>query len=374
MFVFALPHRGRLTWPLRTFRLAGLVALLVAVVWTDPVLLDRRPIVTIGLLAVVSAGWLLWLASDWLGRRSLVVALLLVGVGGAALTGAGAGVAVAFPAVALIDAGARLLPRHVVPIAFATVAAAVVVPPAQDWPYVLAHVSLMIACVLLGMFRKHVLQRAEQAEQLLGHAERAAQEQARAATLAERSRIAREIHDIQAHALSALSVQLKVVDALVEGGTAADRIRVSLRRAQELADEGLVETRRAILALRDEALPLEELLTGLAAAYTDHDGKPAELEVAATPAELSAGVALTLYRSVQEALTNVRKHAPGSPVHMRLAYGTDAVLSVVSQGPTMPSGLGFGLRGLTERAERLGGTLSAGPEGEEWHVDVRIPL
>ncbi|MFI7145561.1 sensor histidine kinase [Nonomuraea sp. NPDC050022] len=374
MFVFALPHRGRLTWPLRAVRLAGLVVLLVTIMRTDPGLIDRRPVVMAGLLAAASAGWLLWLASDWLGRRSLVVALLLMGVAGAALTGAGAGVAVAFPAVALIDAGARLPPRQVLPITFATVAATVSLRPSPPWPYLVAHVSVLVACVLLGTFRKQVLQRAEQAELLLGNAERAAQEQARAAALAERSRIAREIHDIQAHALSALSVQLKVVDALVEEGAEDERIRVFLRRAQELADEGLVETRRAILALRDEALPLEELLTGLATAYADRAGKPAELEMEAASAELSADVALTLYRGVQEALTNARKHAPGSPVRIRLAYGTHATLSVVSQGSAAPVGPGFGLRGLRERAERLGGTLSAAPKGEEWHVDMRIPL
>jgi signal transduction histidine kinase len=91
-------------------------------------------------------------------------------------------------------------------------------------------------------------------------------------------------------------------------------------------------------------------------------------------------LALAVYRTAQEAMTNVRKHAPGAPVALTLRYGTGDVELAVASGappgterPLAGSGGGYGLTGLRERAELAGGEFTAGPDGDGWRVDVRIP-
>jgi signal transduction histidine kinase len=206
------------------------------------------------------------------------------------------------------------------------------------------------------------------------------EEQARSATLAERARIAREIHDVLAHSLAALTVQLETADALLEGGR-AEQARQSVVRAGHLAREGLAETRRAISALRGETLPLPELLAGLAGEYRVDLGAPAEVRVDGEPVQVNPDTGLAVYRTAQEAMTNVRKHAPGAPVELTLRYGPDSVELAVANGapppsdrPLADSGGGYGLTGLRERAELAGGQFTAGPDGNGWRVDVRIPL
>lgn len=383
MIVSSFPYRGGLSWPLRVVRLAGLVALVVSVVRVTPHPGSAgRPLALTVLIAVASVGWLLWLASDWLGLRGQALALLLIGLPGGVLAGLSpAGVAVAFPAVALVDAGARLPHRQTLAVTVAVLAATATGHAFTSWSPFLVHALLLIACALVGTFRWQYLKRAEQSELLLSNVQVAAQEHARAATLAERSRIARELHDIQAHALAALSVQLKVIDALVEERTEPERVRAFVSRADELAREGLVETRRAILALREEVLPVGDLLTSLAEPYVDRDGNPAGLDITGDPVAVPTDITMALYRAGQEALTNIRKHADGSPVLMTLDYTPSEVsLTVLSElvadGETALSAIrsGYGLAGLRERAEVVGGTMTAGPLGDQWRVCIRIPL
>jgi signal transduction histidine kinase len=383
VIVSSFPYRGGLSWPLRVVRLAGLVALVVSVVRVTPHPGSAgRPLALTVLIAVASVGWLLWLASDWLGLRGQALALLLIGLPGGVLAGLSpAGVAVAFPAVALVDAGARLPHRQTLAVTVAVLAATATGHAFTSWSPFLVHALLLIACALVGTFRWQYLKRAEQSELLLSNVQVAAQEHARAATLAERSRIARELHDIQAHALAALSVQLKVIDALVEERTEPERVRAFVSRADELAREGLVETRRAILALREEVLPVGDLLTSLAEPYVDRDGNPAGLDITGDPVAVPTDITMALYRAGQEALTNIRKHADGSPVLMTLDYTPSEVsLTVLSElvadGETALSAIrsGYGLAGLRERAEVVGGTMTAGPLGDQWRVCIRIPL
>ncbi|MEC3977432.1 sensor histidine kinase [Amycolatopsis sp. H20-H5] len=392
MIVSSFPYRGGLSWPLRAVRLAGLVLLVFYVLRTTTPHpgWSGLPLTLTVLLTLCSAGWLLWLASDWLDRRGQVLALLLFGLPGGLLAGLSpVGVAIVFPALALIDAGARLQHRQALGVLVGVLAMTVLGHALASWPNLLTNTLVLIACVLLGSFRFQYMQRAEQAELLLSNVQVAAQEHARAATLAERSRIARELHDIQAHALAALSVQLKVIDALVQDQTGTGRIRDALKRADELTREGLVETRRAILSLREEVLPLDDLLSSLAGAYTDSDGHPAGLRVTGEPVTLPTDVTMALYRAGQEALTNVRKHAPGSPVPMTLAYApgevsltvtnditTNVTANVTAAAPSTPTvvGSGYGIAGLVERAAVVGGTATAGPDGHRWRVCIRIPL
>ena len=211
---------------------------------------------------------------------------------------------------------------------------------------------------------------------------RATAEEARAAALAERARLAREIHDVLAHTLTALAVQLETIDALLEG----DRVgqaRETVGRAQTLMREGLAETRRAISALRDDPLPLPQLLKMLGEAYLEG---PSTVEVEGAERELSAEAGLTLYRTAQEAVTNVRKHRPGASITVRLEYRPAQVAltidSVGGREPVRRSGIdrvgGYGLTGLRERAALAGAVFSAGPlEGSpderDWRVSVIIP-
>ena len=138
--------------------------------------------------------------------------------------------------------------------------------------------------------------------------------QVHAAALDERARIAREIHDILAHTLSALAVQLEGTRLLVEQRPGDPAAVAALERASGLARDGLEETKRAVGALRGDALPGPEALPRLAADFERDTGVPCRFEVEGEPVALSPEARLALYRTAQEALTNVRKHAAASSV------------------------------------------------------------
>jgi signal transduction histidine kinase len=214
--------------------------------------------------------------------------------------------------------------------------------------------------------------------------ERAAREaEAVSAALAERARIAREIHDVLAHSLSAQLVHLEAARLQIERGPEGpfrDQILERVVAARGMAREGLAETRQALSALRGEMAPVEEYLRELA------ESGPVSTEVTGARRQLSADASQAVRRVAQEAMTNVRKHAPGAVVRMLLAYlDGEVVLEVRDSGsPAAPdgpgvsgelkgSGAGYGLLGMRERAELLGGTLEAGPEGEGFVVRLRVP-
>jgi signal transduction histidine kinase len=220
--------------------------------------------------------------------------------------------------------------------------------------------------------------RAEEAELRLADAERAREEHARAAGLAERANVAREIHDILAHSLGALVLQLDAVDALLAEDTGEERrARELLGRARNLAIDGLTEARRAVGSLRQDPPPLIESLQQL----LDHSDL-ADLRVTGTPRPTSGEVAVTLRRTAQESLTNAAKHAPGARPSVDLEFAPNAlVLTVADAGspdgtapaPHADSGGGYGIDGLRERATLIGGTLTAGPHGNGWRVQLTIP-
>ena len=220
--------------------------------------------------------------------------------------------------------------------------------------------------------------RAEAGERLLEERERLNVERAHAAALAERGRIAREIHDVLAHSLSALTVQLEAADALLVGSRDVERAHNYVNTAQRIAREGLAETRRAIAALREDAPPLRALLKALADSYTA-DGGDAAISMDAEPEGLPTDAALAIYRTAQESLTNVRKHAPGAHVAITLeSTAAEVVLNVTNrasdgQSSLATSGGGYGLTGLHERAKLAGGSLEAGPYNEGWRVRLTVP-
>ncbi|KDN82823.1 sensor histidine kinase [Kitasatospora cheerisanensis] len=217
---------------------------------------------------------------------------------------------------------------------------------------------------------------ARSAQRALLAQERAAQAaQAESAALAERARIAREIHDVLAHSLSAQLVHLEAARLMLDAGAERAEIRERVVAARRMAQDGLAETRQALSALRGEFAPVAEFVAGLVAQAG------AELTVDGVPRPLPAEAGLAVRRTAQEALTNARKHAPGGRVAVRLGYLDDAVeLTVRNSGaprgadPMLGgSGSGYGLLGMRERAELLGGELLAGPEEGGWRVLLRVP-
>jgi len=202
--------------------------------------------------------------------------------------------------------------------------------------------------------------------------------QVRAAALDERARIAREIHDILAHTLSALAVQLEGTRLLVEQRPGDPAALSALERAGGLARDGLEETKRAVGALRGDALPGPEELPRLAADFERDTGVLCLLTVVGEPVALSPEARLALYRTAQEALTNVRKHATASAVAIRLRYDArEAELTVENQGVPCPApmtGGGHGLEGMRERAELARGRLEVGPTPTGFKVRLWLPM
>ncbi|WP_416967516.1 sensor histidine kinase [Streptomyces sp. 4F14] len=212
------------------------------------------------------------------------------------------------------------------------------------------------------------------ASRLLAQERAARAAEAESAALTERARIAREIHDVLAHSLSAQLVHLEAARLLIERGADRQQILERVVAARGMARDGLDETRQALSALRGELTPLEDFLADLARAT---DG--ARVTVAGERRPLSVEASQTVRRVAQEALTNVRKHAPGAKVSLRLEYGPREVALDVrdsggSPGELAGAGGGYGLLGMRERAELLGGSLEAGPDEEGFAVRLRVPV
>ncbi|MEV7014024.1 sensor histidine kinase [Streptosporangium sp. NPDC051022] len=197
----------------------------------------------------------------------------------------------------------------------------------------------------------------------------------REAVLAERARIAREIHDILAHSLSAQIVHLEGARLLLR----ADRSQEALdrvERARDLAKNGLEEARRAVSALREDLPPLPAALRALAEEFRAVTGRECTLLLSGRERRLPPETELAVIRTAQEAITNVRRHAPGSAATVRLGFhGGSCELEVTNpagDSPGTPGG-GYGIMGMRERAELLGGTLEAGESGDVFRIRLRVP-
>ncbi|ARF56887.1 sensor histidine kinase [Streptomyces gilvosporeus] len=227
------------------------------------------------------------------------------------------------------------------------------------------------------------------AGQLLSELEQSRAAEARAAGLAERQRLAREMHDVLAHSLSGLMLQLEAARMLASEDPGDPRLPDAVDRAHHLGKSGLEEARRAIGMLRDDALPGPERLAGLAARFQQDRDIPCRLTVTGEAYELGSEARLALYRVAQEALTNIGKHAHPEWVELHLVYAPSAARLTVEDftvggarpGPAATpvperapkdSG-GYGLTGMRERAELLGGMLTTAATDRGFRVELEVP-
>ena len=193
----------------------------------------------------------------------------------------------------------------------------------------------------------------------------------------ERNRIAGELHDVIAHTL--IVSQLHVASArLAVENDPADAVR-SLAEAERLGRESLAEVRRAVGLLRadDDAgrapLPGAADLPALIEQFRSA-GVDVTLTIAGDPTTVPATTGLSLYRILQEALTNTVKHASGWPVTAEMAVSAASAELIVESGAPPGSGTGLGLSTMRERAASVGGRCGAGPGGRGWQVRVDLPI
>ena len=225
-----------------------------------------------------------------------------------------------------------------------------------------------------------VVQRRRVSEARMRHERDAAE----AAIVEERGRIARELHDVVAHAISVIVLQARGGRRLLD--SEPDETRGALDTIEHTGQQALVEMRRLVGLLResDEELALapqpslsqlDRLLAQVRAA-----GLPVELSIEGEPVELPPGVDLSAYRIVQEALTNTLKHAGNAHAEVTIRYCADSLeLVVVDDGYGSDEGArsngGHGLVGMQERVAMLGGSLQAGPrESGGFLVSATLPL
>jgi signal transduction histidine kinase len=230
---------------------------------------------------------------------------------------------------------------------------------------------------LFGLLLRSEQDQRARADRLVVELERSREAEKASAALAERARISRELHDVLAHTLSALVMHLEALSIRAE--RSADPLAGGLSRAHRLARDGLGEARQAVAALREDTVPGPDGLPELVAQHSAATATPVTLDVRGEPLDLAPEASLAVYRTVQEALTNARKHAAGAPVHVRVDWRPDrAVVEVRDRGGSGAgelhmTGGGHGLHGLAERAALLGGQLDAGPAEDGFRVRLEVP-
>jgi signal transduction histidine kinase len=198
----------------------------------------------------------------------------------------------------------------------------------------------------------------------------------------ERLRVAREVHDVVGHGLSAIQLQAEIalhVMSTKAPGDAAELATGSLAAISRTSQEALDELRVTLNVLRQESddrspLPGLARLDALAA-RTSRSGAPVRVETTGSPRPVPGPVDLAAYRVVQESLTNVLRHAGPATVTVRVDYLSDAVsVEVLDDGRGGPAEPGQGIAGMRQRVAALGGSLSAGPhERGGFRVTARLP-
>lgn len=332
------------------------------------------------LLAAAALAWVAWvLMRNSFPEWAVGACLVVVAVAGGALAAFSA-VALVFTGVATLAAASRwtIVPAATIGGAGALGAVVATVVNGNNRAILWGALATVFTALMVGLTRRQAIEQAAQVTRLELASDRAEVERNRAELLSERNHLARELHDVLAHTLAALSLQLEafatVVDA--EPGT-SPQVRDQLERTRQLVREGLDEARGAVRALRDDAAPLGERLATLAQQHG------AAFTTTGTVRPLTPEAVLALYRVAQEALTNVMKHATGAGAAMELAFESGSVrLTIDNEVPSTNgagadelgrSGGGFGLRGIAERVALLGGEVEAGPIPGGWRVRTVVP-
>jgi signal transduction histidine kinase len=320
--------------------------------------------------AIVSAGAGVLLARQ---RRPLLV-YAAVATGGIAVLGHGLPSNVGWFAVCLLGAWCALIGSRRDGLVYWAAAMALFaaewlwVKPDPGWGAWMAGTTLSVLGGLLIRREIDLVSQLRAAQ--AGLAERARAE--------ERSRIARELHDVIAHTLTVLLLHVSSARLAVEHDL-TDAAR-ALAEAERLGRESLAEVRLTAGMLhhdgdtgRTAPLPGVDDLPALVARFRSA-GADIALTIDGDTGRLPATTGLAVYRIVQEALTNAVKHAPGSPTAVRLAVDADTVRLAVDSAAEPGSGTGVGVFSMRERAESLSGSCQAGPGGRGWLVQATLPL
>ncbi len=253
--------------------------------------------------------------------------------------------------------------------------------------------AFVLGGLLIGRNRGAYRVQAEQSAALLEQREQLQSEQRRVDLLDERARIAREIHDVLAHSLGALGIQIQAARAILTDHGDIRHADEILASAQRIAASGLEETRQAVHALRVDTLPLGKELARASETHAQRYGVAASFDTGGDPVPLPPEATITLLRVAQESLVNAAKHAAGQSVtvcldygdsHVRLTVrnnlppGTAALGQVKGSDAASTAGVGtvnggYGLTGMQERLRLLSGTLNAGRRANQWIVTAELP-
>jgi signal transduction histidine kinase len=320
-----------------------------------------------------------WVTTFTLGLGICSVAVAVVQPGGTAVIGCYIAVGIA----------ARRLPRDnalLVAFPLAALVIGAIMLGASDRLFTAAWAALgFVFTFMISRFARVGEEQQARERALLDEEKRSLAARTEAAALAERGRIAREMHDVLAHSLSALAVELEGARLLAHRHRAAPELEAAIERAHQHATTGLDEARDAIEALRGDDLPGPERLPAMARSFAGEQEVDCDLEVSGDPLPLAPDASLAIYRTAQEALTNVRKHARPERVELRLSYEVGGTRLEVADhragesapdlppGPLGEVGAGYGVSGMRERAELLGGRLEAGPTADGFRVDLWLP-
>ena len=375
-------HRQR-----RSLRPLGWAVILVVVLGSangDPVPGLHGKALAVTLALIVFAAMLLIAIRDGFPERPLEVqgvVIALMGAAGVAIaglqlkgaTGVAAGVAV-FMALTRLPFTAGVAVGGVVTIGLGVVTAIA----GSSSSAVAAEMLVTVLLGVVALFLKRSRESQDRTELLLAQLEDARDDQARAAAVAERGRIASELHDVLAHSLSGAAIQLQGARKLAGREHASPILSDAIDRASELVKSGLANARQAVGALRGDALPTVAELPRLIESYKTDMNLDVRLRIEGEARTLPADPSLALYRGAQEALTNVARYAPDAFTTVIVCYERDRTRLSVDNGvsaaaPREGMGGGRGLEGLRERIERAGGTISAGPTTDGWRVEIEVP-
>jgi signal transduction histidine kinase len=385
-----ISKNGETPWRMRIWPVVSMVLILISgLIGTPTPALWGEGLVTLlggGTLAALIAIELIWDPQD---DRAEFAFILMLGLASIALmTVQPSGTAVLGTYAAVASAVIRLPKRWaiaaIVPI-IGIVDIGILATASERflvfaWTNI-AYVFMFVIGHLLRLSEEHQVQ----AQALLDEEERTRLARNEAAALDERGRIARELHDVLAHSLSALSVELEGARLLALDRDVDSEVIAAIGRAHRHAASGLDEARAAIKALRGDKVPGPDRLEDLIEEMRAH-GIECTLEIGGEPRRLPSEAALAVFRTAQEALTNVRKHAEEAErVSIRLDYDPDSVQLVVADSagdgaePRVPqaalhgAGSGYGVSGMRERAELIGGRLLAGPTEDGFRVELWVP-